>query len=97
MGFLPDMTSTGELIVLSEADWLGRQDQHAARVRRWTDPHQARASRGEKHPVYDFLFNYYASVRPGCAAGIRDRTSRWRDRPRTPFCAGPNTASPRKA
>jgi hypothetical protein len=60
MGFLPDMTSTGELIVLSEADWLGRQDQHAARVRRWTDPHQARASRGEKHPVYDFLFNYYA-------------------------------------
>lgn len=30
------------------------------RVRAWTDPHQARASRGEKHPVYDFLFSYYA-------------------------------------
>ncbi len=29
-------------------------------MRRWTDPHQARAGRGEKHPVYDFLFNYYA-------------------------------------
>jgi hypothetical protein len=30
------------------------------RVRAWTDPHQARAARGEKHPVYDFLFTYYA-------------------------------------
>jgi hypothetical protein len=29
-------------------------------VRAWTDPHQARAARGEKHPVYDFLFAYYA-------------------------------------
>lgn len=29
-------------------------------MRHWTDPHQARAARGEKHPVYDFLFAYYA-------------------------------------
>ena len=29
-------------------------------MRAWTDPHQVRAARGEKHPVYDFLFNYYA-------------------------------------
>ena len=29
-------------------------------MRAWTDPHQARASLGEKHPVYDFLFTYYA-------------------------------------
>ncbi len=29
-------------------------------MRAWTDPHQARAARGEKHPVYDFLFTYYA-------------------------------------
>lgn len=56
------MNPTGELklTVLSENDWSGRQQEHEARVRRWTDPHQARASRGEKHPVYDFLFNYYA-------------------------------------
>ncbi len=33
---------------------------HEERVRGWTDAHQARAMRGEKHPVYDFLFNYYA-------------------------------------
>lgn len=29
-------------------------------MRAWTDSHQARAARGEKHPVYDFLFTYYA-------------------------------------
>lgn len=29
-------------------------------MRAWTDPHQTRAARGEKHPVYDFLFSYYA-------------------------------------
>jgi hypothetical protein len=32
-------------------------------VRAWTDPHQERTARGEKHPVYDFLFTYY-SFRP---------------------------------
>lgn len=45
---------------LSEPEWLDRCAAHAARVRAWTDPHQARAARGEKHPVYDFLFSYYA-------------------------------------
>ncbi|MES2691892.1 MAG: 3-methyladenine DNA glycosylase [Verrucomicrobiota bacterium] len=47
-------------LVLAEADWLARQRAHETRVRAWTDPHQARAARGEKHPVYDFLFTYYA-------------------------------------
>ena len=28
-------------------------------MREWTDPHQARQARGEKHPVEDFLFEYY--------------------------------------
>lgn len=46
--------------ILAEADWLERRRAHEERVRAWTDPHQARAMRGEKHPVYDFLFNYYA-------------------------------------
>jgi hypothetical protein len=45
---------------LAEPVWLERQRAHEARVRLWTDPHQQRAARGEKHPVYDFLFNYYA-------------------------------------
>jgi hypothetical protein len=48
------------LSVLTEPDWRTRQSAHEARVRAWTDPHQARAARGEKHPVHDFLFTYYA-------------------------------------
>jgi len=46
--------------ILSETDWTGRRLGHEQRVRAWTDSHQARAARGEKHPVYDFLFTYYA-------------------------------------
>lgn len=46
--------------LLAESAWQARQAAHEARVRAWTDPHQARAARGEKHPVYDFLFHYYA-------------------------------------
>ncbi len=54
------MNAPGELTVLSESDWRARAAAHDARVRIWTDPHVARAGRGEKHPVYDFLFHYYA-------------------------------------
>ncbi|MDX2186484.1 MAG: 3-methyladenine DNA glycosylase [Opitutaceae bacterium] len=43
-----------------ENEWLALAAAHEARVRQWTDPHQERASRGERHPVYDFLFDYYA-------------------------------------
>ena len=45
--------------ILSEPEWLARRDAHEARVRTWTDPHQQRAARGKKHPVEDFLFEYY--------------------------------------
>lgn len=44
---------------LGETEWRERALAHERRVRTWTDPHQARAGRGEKHPVYDFLFTYY--------------------------------------
>jgi hypothetical protein len=46
--------------LLAEADWLDRQAAHERRVQAWTEPHQVRTGRGEKHPVYDFLFDYYA-------------------------------------
>lgn len=46
--------------LLPESVWQQRQRTHEDRVRQWTDPHQDRAGRGEKHPVYDFLFDYYA-------------------------------------
>ena len=47
------------LTILPEPEWLARRSAHEARVRTWTDPHQRRAARGEKHPVEDFLFEYY--------------------------------------
>jgi len=46
-------------VVLTEPEWLVRRRAHETRVRQWTDPHQARRARGEKHPVEDFLFEYY--------------------------------------
>jgi hypothetical protein len=49
-----------KIVVLPEPEWRARQAAHEERVRTWTDPHQERAARGEKHPVYDFLFSYYA-------------------------------------
>jgi hypothetical protein len=48
------------LLVLRPDEWRARQAAHETRVRLWTEPHQARAALGEKHPVYDFLFTYYA-------------------------------------
>ncbi len=46
--------------ILAEPEWRARQHAHDARIRAWTDAHQARAARGEKHPVHDFLFSYYS-------------------------------------
>jgi hypothetical protein len=45
---------------LAQKEWLRCRDEHEIRVRGWIEPHQKRASRGEKHPVHDFLFGYYA-------------------------------------
>ena len=45
--------------VLNAAEWRARAQTHLERVRRWTVPHRERRSRAERHPVYDFLFQYY--------------------------------------
>ena len=47
-------------LVLTEPEWRARRSAHEARVDAWLAPHRARAARGEKHPVHDFLFSYYA-------------------------------------
>lgn len=44
---------------LSSAEWQARVETHLERVQRWTLPHKARRSRQERHPVHDFLFQYY--------------------------------------
>lgn len=49
--------------VLPESEWTQREERHAVRAERFVGPHRDRASRGEPHPVWDFLFTYY-SLRP---------------------------------
>lgn len=55
---------TEPYISLPETEWLPRQEAHERRVSAWINPHLTRSSRNERHPVYDFLFEYY-SLRPG--------------------------------
>ncbi len=44
---------------LTRHDWLSHRDSHLARVAEMADAFVQRRSRGEKHPVHDFLFTYY--------------------------------------
>lgn len=46
--------------VLTQAEWQARAAAHRARIEPLVAPQVARQSRGEKHPVYDFLFQYYS-------------------------------------
>jgi hypothetical protein len=46
--------------VLTTAEWQARAAAHAERVRPYTQPRRDRRSRGESHPVHDFLFQYYS-------------------------------------
>lgn len=50
--------------VLTRAEWEPRAAAHRERARRYTAPHLARRAAGEKHPVADFLFEYY-NLSPG--------------------------------
>ncbi len=45
---------------LLPAEWSARERAHAERADALTAGHRARAARGEKHPVEDFLFTYYS-------------------------------------
>ena len=54
-----------------------RKSRHRQRVERLTADHLARRTRGERHPVWDFMFNYYpvtpgklAHWHPGALRGI---------------------------
>lgn len=49
--------------ILTEPVWTEMRKRHEERVDPLTQAQLDRASRGQKHPVYDFLFNYY-SFRP---------------------------------
>lgn len=47
-------------IVLDADAWRAREQGHAERADALTAGHRARAARGERHPIEDFLFTYYA-------------------------------------
>lgn len=45
--------------VLSQGQWQARREKHRARLAPFVNEHLARRARREKHPVWDFLFEYY--------------------------------------
>ena len=47
------------MAVVPRATWEADREAYLARVQPWADDRTARMSRGRKHPVYDFLFEYY--------------------------------------
>jgi len=55
--------------ILSRSAWSERAEAHRRRAEHWTLPHLARRARGDKHPVDDFLWEYY-DLGPG-------RLARW--------------------
>ncbi|WP_418607061.1 3-methyladenine DNA glycosylase [Georgenia sp. SUBG003] len=56
-------TSTVPVRALAPAEWTARASAHAARADELTAARRERRSRQEKHPIEDFLFEYYP-VRP---------------------------------
>ncbi|WP_208008595.1 3-methyladenine DNA glycosylase [Agromyces protaetiae] len=44
---------------MTDTAWRAREAAHAERADALTQGHRARAARGEKHPIEDFLFTYY--------------------------------------
>ncbi|MDF0529108.1 3-methyladenine DNA glycosylase [Tsukamurella sp. 8F] len=53
-----------ETQLLDRELWRERARAHRARLAPFVDAHLERCRRGEKHPVWDFLFTYYG-LRPG--------------------------------
>lgn len=71
-------------------EYLSRIEAHARRAAPWADARAARRARGEYHPVWDFLFEYYplrpAHLKrwhPGVGVELADaadtRQATWRD------------------
>lgn len=52
--------TTADRVTLPKAVWRARERAHVERADALTADHRERAARGEKHPVWDFLFTYYS-------------------------------------
>lgn len=72
------------ITVLAPQEWRTRQQAHVERVRPWVAPRLARRDRGERHPVDDFLFDYYryrpahlATWHPGHGVALAGDAEEW--------------------
>ena len=57
---MPLAPATAPTVVVDADAWRAREHAHADRADTLTAGHRARAARGEKHPIEDFLFTYYS-------------------------------------
>ncbi|WP_344820422.1 3-methyladenine DNA glycosylase [Microbacterium soli] len=73
--------------ILPRDEWVQRAARHEERADALTAAHRSRAAHGEKHPVWDFLFTYYAyrpsllrRWHPGAGVALADAPERagWR-------------------
>lgn len=74
-------------MAIAREQWLARERAHQERADALTAAHRERAARSEKHPVWDFLFTYYAYKpaqlrrwHPGAGVELQDASERlsWR-------------------
>jgi hypothetical protein len=79
--------SISHLTVLGKTAWTERARAHGERVDQWTQGRLARARAGEKHPVDDFLYEYYPTRprqfrrwHPGLGYAMADADSYTNDR-----------------
>lgn len=56
---LPPMPAETHAVVLEPSTWRARIRAHQERVDAWIKPHLQRRRQGQRHPVEDFLFDYY--------------------------------------
>jgi hypothetical protein len=73
---------------VDEAEWRERDAAHVSRTEAWTTPRLERRSRGIKHPVDDFMFDYYpyspsrlTSWHPGHGIELRGDVRRFLQHP----------------
>ena len=77
--------------ILPEKTWREAQHRHRARLEPRVLAHRARRSRGEKHPVFDFLWEYYSFKpaqllrwSPGIGVELRGEFGGWKELSPTP-------------
>lgn len=63
MGSEASAVAESGLEILSEEEWLSRVTEHERVIGTYIDAYRSRRSSRQKHPVHDFLFEYYQTNR----------------------------------